>query len=85
MSSTTSHEAAASCQLVTSGSYREQLTIVPLTERSGSFDLRVAAWLDNGGKALAHHTRFRTTLDRDAIARLHQALGALLEASLQTA
>jgi hypothetical protein len=85
MSSTASRATAASCQLVASGSYREQLTIVPLAERSGSFDFRVTAWLDNGGQALAHHTRFRTTLDRDAIARLHQVLGTLLEESLQTA
>jgi hypothetical protein len=85
MSSTVSHATAASCQFVASGSYREQLTIAPLTERPGAFDLRVAAWLDNDGKVLGHHTRFRTTLDRDAIARLHQALGTLLEASLQTA
>jgi hypothetical protein len=84
MSSTASRATAVSCQLVASGSYREALTITPL-ERPGSLDLRVTAWLDNGGQALAHHTRFRTTLDRDAIARLHQALGTLLEASLQTA
>lgn len=88
MSSTASRapaEPAANCQLVASGSYREALTIALLAERPGAFDLRVAAWLDNGGNALAHHTRFRTTLDRDAIARLHQALGTLLEESLQTA
>lgn len=88
MSSTASRapaQPALSCQLVASGSYREQLTITPVAEHHGCFDLRVAAWLDHGGQTLARHTRFRTTLDREALARLHQALGALLEESLQTA
>lgn len=78
-------EPALRCQLVASGSYREQLSITPIEAQPGHFDLRVASWLDNAGQPLAHHTRYRTTLDVQAIARLHQALGALLEETAQAA
>lgn len=78
-------EPALCCQLVASGSYREQLTITPIEAQPGHFDVRVASWLDNAGQPLAHHTRYRTTLDVHALARLQQALGALLEEATQAA
>ena len=68
------------CLLAASGSYREQLTLTPLDGQPGRYDLRVTSWLESArDPLLAHHTRLRTTLDRAALQRLHQALGALLE------
>lgn len=78
-------EPALRCQLVASGSYREQLAITPIEAQPGHFDVRVASWLDNAGQPLAHHTRYRTTLDIQALTRLHQALGALIEEAAQAA
>lgn len=80
-----SAEPALRCPLVASGSYREQLTVTPIDAQPGHFDVRVASWLDNARQPLAHHTRYRTTLDVHALARLHQALGALLEEAAQAA
>lgn len=71
---------AVRCLLAESGSYREQLTITPLDGQPGRFDVRVTSWLESArDPLLAHHPRYRATLDRAALARLHQALGALLE------
>ena len=81
MSSTiacTAAEPVLHCRLIESGSYREQLTITPLADRPGSFDVRVASWLDNARQPLGHHVRYRTTLDHAALTRLHDTLGALL-------
>jgi hypothetical protein len=71
-------EPAVRCPLIEQGSYREQLALTPLASRQGHFDLRVTAWLDDARQPLGQHVRWRTTLDRQALERLHQALGALL-------
>ncbi|NML17333.1 hypothetical protein [Azohydromonas caseinilytica] len=83
MSSTiacTAPEAVLQCQLIQSGSYREQLTIAPIADRPHSFDVRVTGWLDNARHPMGRHVRYRTTLDHAALTRLHEALGALLQA-----
>ena len=82
MSSTvnTTVTAPVRCLLAASGNYREQLTLTPLNGQPGRFDLRVTSWLESArDPLLAHHARYRTTLDRAALERLHQALCALLD------
>ncbi|WP_028998636.1 hypothetical protein [Azohydromonas australica] len=78
-------EPALRCRLVASGSYCEQFAITPIEAQPGHFNVRVASWLDNACQPLAYHTRYRTTLDVQTLARLHQALGALLEEAAQAA
>ena len=79
-SSTTTTATPVRCLLAESGSYREQLTITPIDGQPGRFDVRVASWLESArDPLLAHHPRYRATLDRAALVRLHRALGALLE------
>ena len=74
-------EPAVRCLLAESASYREQLDITPLPSQPDRFDVRVTSWLESArDPLLAHHSRYRTTLDRAALARLHLVLGALLEA-----
>lgn len=73
-------------ELTDSAVYREVLEINPIRAIhairaiGGSHHLRVRSQLDTARDPEAWHLRYRVTLDTAGLERLHQALGAYLQA-----
>lgn len=67
-------------ELTDSTAYREVLEIHSIRAIGGTHDLRVRSQLDTARDPEAWHLRYRVTLDTAGLERLHQALGAYLQA-----
>lgn len=67
-------------ELTDSAAYREVLEINPIRAIGGTHDLRVRSQPDTARDPEAWHLRYRVALDTAGLERLHQALGAYLQA-----
>jgi hypothetical protein len=70
--------ASVCCDLITSGTYSEQLTLTPIQAIPGAIELRVSSQLTSARDPNQAHIRYRTMLDTDALLRLRQAIDDVL-------
>jgi hypothetical protein len=78
MSSTSDGRRAVRCDLIDVAGYREHLAIEPIDAIAGRFALHVCSRFAAAREPDALRVRYRATLDRGALLRLHRTLGELL-------
>lgn len=71
-------ENGAVCEIVKSGAYSEKMTLKPISVLSGEFEFRVTSTLATARNPDEAQVRYRTTVTRDALVRIRQAIDEVL-------
>ncbi len=69
---------SSECEIVNSGAYREAISLRPIDALPGEFELRVTSTLATAKNPDEAQIRYRTTVNRDALARIRQAIDDVL-------
>lgn len=69
---------SAVCDIVSTAVYRETVRLKPIEALPGEFEFRVTSTLATARNPDEEQTRYRTTVSRDALLRLRQAIDDVL-------
>lgn len=69
---------SSECEIVNAGAYSETIRLRPIEALPGEFDLRVTSTLATARNPDEAQIRYRTTVNRDALARIRQAIDDVL-------
>jgi hypothetical protein len=68
----------AECEIVNTGIYREIIKLRPIEALPGEFEIRVTSTLSTARNPDEAQIRYRTTVNRDALVRIRQAIEDVL-------